>query len=113
MSPFVDKVMAAMASMAVMIAMVVAAALLVVSAPAQAQRSAGQPIDRVIAVVNQEAITAGELENRVAIVQQQLREQGRPPPLQDALMRQVLEQMILARAQAQYAKEVGVLPSPA
>ena len=113
MSPFVDKVMAAMASMAGMIAMVVAAALLVVSAPAQAQRSAGQPIDRVIAVVNQEAITAGELENRVAIVQQQLREQGRPPPLQDVLMRQVLEQMILARAQAQYAKEVGVLPSPA
>ncbi len=90
-----------------------AATFLLAPLPAEAQRSSGQPVDRVIAVVNQEAITARELESRVAIVQSQLREQGRMPPSQDALMRQVLEQMITARTQAQYAKEVGVLPSPA
>lgn len=94
-------------------AAVIAATLLLAAAPALAQRPAGQPIDRVIAVVNQEAITARELEGRVAIVQKQLREQGRPAPSQDMLMRQVLEQMIVARAQAQYAKQVGLLPSEA
>ena len=95
------------------VAALAAAAFLLVPLPAEAQRAAGQPIDRVIAVVNQEAITARELESRVTIVQNQLREQGRVPPSQEALTRQVLEQMITARAQAQYAKEVGVLPSPA
>ena len=109
MSPFVDKAIAAMATVAALLA----ATSLVVPMPAEAQRSAGQPIDRVIAVVNQEAITAREVENRVTVLQNQLREQGRTPPSQESLMRQVLEQMITARAQAQYAKEVGVLPSPA
>jgi peptidyl-prolyl cis-trans isomerase SurA len=104
MSPPVKKVMAAMAA-------VLAAALMLAAAPTAAQRSVGQPIDRVIAIVNQEAITAHELESRVAILQQQLREQGRVPPPQDVLMRQVLEQMIVSRAQSQYAKEVGVRPS--
>ena len=80
---------------------------------AQAAASAPQQIDRVIAVVNREAITARELQNRVAMVERQLLEQRRAPPSQDVLMRQVLEQMILARAQAQYAKEVGVNPTEA
>lgn len=109
MSPIVDKAMAAMATVAASLA----ATFLMAPLPAEAQRSAGQPIDRVIAVVNQEAITARELDSRVTIVQNQLREQGRMPPSHEALMRQVLEQMITTRAQAQYAKEVGVLPSPA
>src|SRR5690606_35833370 len=89
-----------------------AAVLLSSAPPAWAQRSGGQPIDRVIAIVNQEAITARELASRVAIVQKQYRDQNRVPPDEDTLSRQVLEQMILARAQAQYAKEVGILPSP-
>ena len=87
--------------------------LALATAPASAQRSAGTPIDRVIAVVNQEAITARELESRVAIVENQLREQRRAPPPRDVLQKQVLEQMILVRAQLQYANEVGVKPSEA
>lgn len=83
------------------------------SARSPVQRSEPQPIDRVIAVVNQEAITARELQNRVGIVEQQLREQRRATPPQDVLMRQVLEQMILARVQFQYAKEIGARPSEA
>jgi peptidyl-prolyl cis-trans isomerase SurA len=93
--------------------MAAAFAVAMSAAPAGAQRSGGQPIDRVIAVVNQEAITARELESRAAVAGKQLREQGRTPPSQDVLMRQVLEQMILMRAQAQYAKEVGAKPSEA
>jgi len=97
----------------VLAVMAVSMAVAFIAAPAGAQRSSSQPIDRVVAVVNQDAITARELEGRVAIAEKQLREQGRPPIPQDALMRQVLEQMILARAQSQYAKEVGVKPSEA
>jgi peptidyl-prolyl cis-trans isomerase SurA len=104
MSPPVNKVMAVMAA-------VLAVAMLLPPVPALAQRAAAQPIDRVIAVVNQDAITARELEGRVAVVQKQLRDQGRAPPPQDVLMRQVLEQMILAKALSQYAKDVGVKPS--
>ena len=98
--------------MAAMAAALVAA-LMTAAAPAAAQRPERQPIDRVIAVVNQEAITASELHNRVAIVENQMRDQRRTPPSQDVLMRQVLDQMILARAQSQYAKEVGVRPTEA
>jgi peptidyl-prolyl cis-trans isomerase SurA len=104
MSPPVNRVLAAVAAL-------LAAALTPLAAPAVAQRSAPQPIDRVIAVVNQEAITAHELQSRVAIVEKQLQEQRRAAPEKDVLMRQVLEQMILARAQSQYAKQVGVTPS--
>lgn len=95
-------------------ATLLAAALTPLAALAVAQSSvAAQPIDRVIAVVNQEAITAHELQSRVAIVEKQLQEQRRAAPPQDVLTREVLEQMILARAQAQYAKEVGVKPTEA
>ncbi|MBA3478768.1 MAG: peptidylprolyl isomerase [Lautropia sp.] len=104
MSPTFKQVMAVMAAVSIV-------ATLLSPVPALAQRSVAQPVDRVIAVVNQEAITAGELESRVAVAQRQLREQNRPAPSQDVLMRQVLEQMILARVLAQYAKEVGVKPS--
>ena len=106
MSPLISKTMVAMAAGLV-------AALTLAAVPAAAQRSTRQPIDRVIAVVNQEAITASELHGRVVIVENQLRDQRRTPPPQDVLTRQVLEQMILARAQSQYAKEVGVRPSAA
>jgi peptidyl-prolyl cis-trans isomerase SurA len=78
-----------------------------------AAAAAVQPIDRVVAVVNQEAITERELRNRVDLVERQLREQRRPAPPIDALTRQVLEQMIVARAQAQYARQVGLTPTEA
>src|SRR5690606_28497526 len=78
-----------------------------------AAAAAVQPIDRVVAVVNQEAITERELRNRVELVERQLREQRRPAPPIDALTRQVLEQMIVARAQAQYARQVGLTPTEA
>ena len=106
MSPPINRVLAVVAAL-------LTAALTPLAAPAVAQRSSVQPIDRVVAVVNQEAITAQELRSRIAVVEKQLEEQRRAAPPQDVLMRQVLEQMILARAQSQYAKEVGVKPSEA
>lgn len=65
-------------------------------------------LDRIVAVVNDEVITASELEQRLALAEQQLRRQRIAPPSADVLRRQVLERMIVDRAQIQFARETGV-----
>lgn len=65
-------------------------------------------LDRVIAVVNDEAITQHDLnEQRVAVLVQ-LRESKVTPPAPDVLERQLLERMITERSLLQFAKETGV-----
>lgn len=75
------------------------------AAPASA---ALRPIDRVVAVVNSEAITAGELAMRLKTVEKQLHEQRIEAPPADVLEKQVLERMIVDRAQVQAAREAGI-----
>lgn len=65
-------------------------------------------IDRVIAVVNDEAITQYELRDRMATVERQLRQRGTPLPPRDVLEKQLLERLIIDRVQMQFAKEVGL-----
>jgi peptidyl-prolyl cis-trans isomerase SurA len=80
-------------------------------ASAQAPATAPQrviAIDRVIAVVNDEAITQYELDDARRIVQQQLKQQKVQQPAADVLEKQVLERLITERALLQYAKENGV-----
>ncbi|UCG96612.1 MAG: peptidylprolyl isomerase [Burkholderiales bacterium] len=77
-----------------------------VSAPAA--RPAPQPLDRIVAVVNNEAITESELDARTRIAQAQLRRQNINLPSNAVLRRQVLERMIVDRAQLQLARESGV-----
>jgi len=67
-----------------------------------------RPLDRIVAVVNDEVITANELRSRTAIAEMQLRRQKIQPPSRDVLERQVLERMIVDRAQMQLARETGV-----
>lgn len=67
-----------------------------------------RPVDRIVAVVNDEVITANELRSRTAISEMQLRRQKIQPPPRDVLERQVLERMIVDRAQLQLARETGV-----
>ncbi len=79
------------------------------AAPASAAPSTAlRPIDRVVAVVNSEAITAGELAMRLKSVEKQLREQRIEAPPADVLEKQVLERMIVDRAQVQAAREAGI-----
>ncbi|MGE0310007.1 MAG: peptidylprolyl isomerase [Lautropia sp.] len=73
----------------------------------------GRLIDRVVAVVNQEAITQSELKARVALIEKQIEERRQVSPGADVLERQVLEQLIVDRLQLQYAKEAGVRPTEA
>jgi peptidyl-prolyl cis-trans isomerase SurA len=67
-----------------------------------------RPVDRIVAVVNDEVITANELRSRTAISEMQLRRQKIQPPPREVLERQVLERMIVDRAQLQLARETGV-----
>ncbi len=72
---------------------------------AQGKAAPVLPADRVVAVVNSEAITALELRDRVEGAVRQLQRQGTPLPPREALERQVLERLILERAQLQLAAE--------
>jgi len=69
-----------------------------------------QPIalDRVVAVVNDEAITLYELRDRLATVTRQLRQRGTPLPPRDVLEKQLLDRLIVDRVQIQFAKEIGL-----
>jgi peptidyl-prolyl cis-trans isomerase SurA len=67
-------------------------------------------IDSIRVVVNDEVITRNEVRNRVGQIVQRLRAQNQSaqlPPDAD-LERQVIESMIVERAQLQLAKEMGV-----
>jgi peptidyl-prolyl cis-trans isomerase SurA len=65
-------------------------------------------LDRVVAVVNAEAITSRELAQRVAVVSRQLKKQNIELPPPDILEKQVLDRLISNSAQMQLAKSVGV-----
>lgn len=74
--------------------------------PAAAQRIA--LVDRIVAVVNSEVVTNSELVERVATAQRQMKQQNTPVPDPRDLQRQVLERLILEKAQLQMAKETGL-----
>ncbi len=65
-------------------------------------------VDRVVAIVNDEALTQFELDDARRMVQQQLKQQKVQPPAADVLDKQVLERLITQRALLQEAKEGGV-----
>ncbi len=68
----------------------------------------GNVIDSIAVVVNDEVITRNELAARVRGVEQRMKAQNAPMPDPADLQRQVLESMIVERAQFQLAKEMGV-----
>ena len=78
------------------------------AAHAQAtQRASSKPIDRIAVVVNEEIITAHELDTRVISVQRQLARTKTPAPSRSELEKQLLERMITDKVQLQFAKETG------
>jgi len=91
--------------------LLLSAALAATGAAAQSARSpsAVKPIeiDRIIAVVNDEAITLHELNSRLAVVERQLKAQGIQLPPREVLEKQLLERLIIDRVQIQMAKDTG------
>ena len=76
--------------------------------PIPARTAAPQvKVDTIVVVVNRDVITRRELNERAAIVEARLKQQGVTPPRAE-LERQVLEHMIVESAQLQIAKERGI-----
>ncbi len=100
-----------------------AVALLLTAAPVFAQTPAAEvqpqavitevsdvarPVDRIVAVVNNDVITEYELQNRVRQVALNLRQQNIALPAMNELRNQVIERLILEKAIDQRAKELGI-----
>jgi peptidyl-prolyl cis-trans isomerase SurA len=66
------------------------------------------PVDRIVAVVNDEVITANDLNERVNLVMRQIQRQGGQVPGVETLSRQILERLINDLVQVQLAKETGI-----
>lgn len=66
------------------------------------------PLDRIVAIVNDDVIMQSELEKRVRSIRGQLRQQGTQLPPASILERQVLDKMIENRIQLQIAGRTGV-----
>jgi peptidyl-prolyl cis-trans isomerase SurA len=65
-------------------------------------------LNRVVAVVNDDVVTAQELEARTQVVLQQIAKANTPAPPRDVLTRQVLERLILERIQLRLAADAGL-----
>jgi peptidyl-prolyl cis-trans isomerase SurA len=65
-------------------------------------------VDRIVAVVNSDVVTASELNERVASALRELRRQGTPLPEPGVLEKQMLERLILEKAQLQLARDTGL-----
>jgi peptidyl-prolyl cis-trans isomerase SurA len=65
-------------------------------------------VDRVVAIVNDEAITQYEVDDAKRVVLQQMQKQKVQPPAPDVFERQVLERLITERSLMQFAKETGL-----
>jgi len=67
-------------------------------------------VDRIVAIVNSEAVTSSQLRDRVIRIRQNLKKQGQEAqlPPTEILERQVLEQLIMERVQLQQAREAAI-----
>ena len=80
-----------------------ASALISSSAAAQIET-----VDRVVAIVNRNAITQVDLRHKVETVRANLQRQKVALPPADVLQQQILERMILDQVQLQYAQQTGI-----
>jgi peptidyl-prolyl cis-trans isomerase SurA len=65
-------------------------------------------LDRVVAIVNNEAITQHDIDDQKRIVVEQMRTQKMSPPAADVLDKQVTERLITERLMLQLAKSGGI-----
>jgi peptidyl-prolyl cis-trans isomerase SurA len=67
-----------------------------------------QPLDSIVAVVNNDVIVRSELNSAIDMVIPELQARGTAIPPQDVLEKQVLERLILKRLQLQQAASAGI-----
>lgn len=66
------------------------------------------PLDKIIAIVDDNVITQIELDERIKLISQQLKQRGTRLPSADSLRKQVLERLILEKLQLELAKKTGI-----
>jgi peptidyl-prolyl cis-trans isomerase SurA len=66
------------------------------------------PLDRIIAVVNEDVIMQSELESKMRAVRGQIEQQGQKVPPSSIFERQVLDNLVQARIQLQLATRAGI-----
>src|SRR6478672_11946290 len=91
----------------VLLLMGVARAQAPAAAPAAAAASPVS-LDRVLVVVNDEAITQWDVNEQRRVVLSQMKASKVTPPPADVLDKQVLDRLIVERAVLQFAKETGI-----
>ena len=67
-----------------------------------------QPLDAIVAVVNDDVIVQSELDAAIELVLPELQARGTELPGRDVLEKQVLERLILDRLQMQQAQKLGI-----
>jgi len=67
------------------------------------------PLNRIVAVVNDQVLTQNELKSELFAVRQQLRQQGIRPPSDEVMNKQVLERLVTTQIQLQNAALVGIV----
>jgi len=80
---------------------------------ARAQMLAKEPLDRIVAVAEDDVILQSELDRAVANILQQYRQNPQQLPPRDVLERQVLESLVMLRLQVARAKDTGIRISDA
>lgn len=91
-----------------MLCVFVAVVLAVSSVPAHAQALASEPLDRIVAVVDEDVILQSELDRAVATIMAQYSRNPEQLPPRHVLERQVLERLVLLRLQIERAQSSGI-----
>lgn len=89
-----------------------ALALLIAASTLLPAHAAVQPLDHIVAVVNDEVITRQELVKRYDEVVRNLSRQNTPLPSREILEKQLLERMVTELALQQHARSTGVRVDP-
>ncbi|MBW8307996.1 MAG: peptidylprolyl isomerase [Thiobacillus sp.] len=89
-----------------------ALALLIVASTLLPAHAAVQPLDHIVAIVNDEIITRQELAKRYTEVAQNLARQNTPLPPRETLEKQLLERMVTELALQQHARSTGIRVDP-
>ncbi|HSV70356.1 MAG TPA: peptidylprolyl isomerase [Methylibium sp.] len=92
----------------VLLCALAAAAVPTAGAQAPAAAAVGRSGDHIVAVVNQELVTNGEVRQRLALAKREAAQSGQPLPPDTELLKQVLEMLIDERAQLTHARETGM-----
>jgi peptidyl-prolyl cis-trans isomerase SurA len=71
--------------------------------------AAFEPLNRIVAIVNNDVIAESQLEEREALIIKQLEESDTPLPPADQLRQQVLERLVIEDLQLQMAQQNGVV----